>query len=61
MRARCRGRSLRAMDDAMRARYFDCHAASGLVVGDPLKQLVEFSRHNLVSDREPDRAAARST
>jgi chemotaxis protein methyltransferase CheR len=45
-------RSARALEPADRARYFrdeDC----GLVVGEPLRALVTFARHNLISDPFP--------
>jgi chemotaxis protein methyltransferase CheR len=45
-------RSARALGPADRARYFradDC----GLVVGGPLRALVTFARHNLISDPFP--------
>ena len=53
-------RSVRHVDDAMRARWFELRP-DGLVVGDAARSLVRFERHNLLSDPIPPRAERRST
>jgi chemotaxis methyl-accepting protein methylase len=47
-----RSRSVRDLDPALRERYFRPEA-DGLVVGDRLRALVAFARHNLVHDPFP--------
>jgi chemotaxis methyl-accepting protein methylase len=47
-----RGRSLAALDDTTRARHFDL-TGDGVAVGERLRRLVEFGRHNLVTDLRP--------
>ena len=47
-----RGRSLGALNDRTRARHCSL-TGDGVVVGERLKRLVEFGRHNLVSDTLP--------
>jgi len=45
-------RSVRALDAALRERYTS-EGPNGLVVGEPLRTLVTFARHNLVRDPFP--------
>ena len=47
-----RARSVRELDRAMRTRYFRAER-DGLVVGDQLRSIVRFERHNLVRDPFP--------
>jgi chemotaxis protein methyltransferase CheR len=49
---RYRGRTVRTLDDGMRERYF-VPDADGVAVGEPLRRMVEFRRHNLVNDPVP--------
>jgi chemotaxis protein methyltransferase CheR len=49
---RYRGRTVRTLDDRMRARYFVADG-DGLAVGAGLRRMVEFRRHNLVNDAVP--------
>ncbi len=51
-RGRYGRRALRALDPQIRKRYFT-PAEGGVVVGDALRELVEFRRHNLVLDPAP--------
>jgi chemotaxis protein methyltransferase CheR len=47
-------RSLRDVDGQLRERYLEAHDGAGsLVVGDSLRRLVTFERHNLVDDTAP--------
>jgi chemotaxis protein methyltransferase CheR len=52
-RGRYGRRALKALAPELRARYFDA-AVDGIEVGERLRQLVEFRRHNLVQDPLPD-------
>lgn len=52
---RYRGRTVRTLDDRMRERYF-VPDGDGLAVGEPLRRMVEFKRHNLVNDAVPGSA-----
>jgi chemotaxis protein methyltransferase CheR len=47
-----RSRSLRELDPAMRARYLRVEA-DGMIVGEQLRSLVRFARHNLIRDPFP--------
>jgi chemotaxis protein methyltransferase CheR len=47
-------RAVRALDPELRARYF-VPGGGGVVVGDALRRMVEFKRHNLVQDPAPVR------
>jgi chemotaxis protein methyltransferase CheR len=47
-----RGRTVRTLDERMRARYF-VPDGDGLAVGDALRRMVEFKRHNLVDGTLP--------
>jgi chemotaxis protein methyltransferase CheR len=49
---RYRGRTVRTLDDHMRDRYF-VPDGDGVAVGEPLRRMVEFRRHNLVNDSVP--------
>jgi chemotaxis protein methyltransferase CheR len=51
-RGRYGGRSVRQVDGPLRERHFD-HDGSQLLVGEPLRRLVAFRRHNLVTDTTP--------
>jgi chemotaxis protein methyltransferase CheR len=53
---RYRGRTVRTLDQRMRARYF-VPDGDGLAVGDVLSRMVEFRRHNLVDDSAPHPAS----
>jgi chemotaxis protein methyltransferase CheR len=55
---RYRGRTVRTLDDRMRGRYF-VPDADGLAVGEALRHIVEFRRHNLVNDPVPAPAGRR--
>jgi chemotaxis protein methyltransferase CheR len=55
---RYRGRTVRTLDDRMRERYF-VPDGEGLAVGEPLRRMVEFKRHNLVNDPVPGQAPGR--
>jgi chemotaxis protein methyltransferase CheR len=50
-----RGRTVRTLDDRMRERYF-VPDGDGLAVGETLRRIVEFKRHNLVNDPVPGAA-----
>jgi chemotaxis protein methyltransferase CheR len=52
-RARYGRRALRVLDRATRERYF-VPAGDGIAVAPPVRELVEFRRHNLVSEALPD-------
>jgi chemotaxis protein methyltransferase CheR len=49
---RYRGRTVRTLDERMRGRYF-VPDGDGLAVGEALRGMVEFRRHNLVNDAVP--------
>ena len=51
-----RGRTVRTLDERMRARYF-VPDGDGLAVGNALRRMVEFRRHNLVDDTVPHPAS----
>lgn len=51
-RGRYRERALREVDDVLRRRYFT-RPGNGYEVGDRLRRLVSFQRHNLVTDHTP--------
>ena len=53
-------RSLRELDPALRARYLRVDA-DGLIVGEQLRALVTFARHNLIRDPFPPLGQAPST
>jgi chemotaxis protein methyltransferase CheR len=55
---RYRGRTVRTLDDGMRERYF-VPDGDGVAVGEPLRRMVEFRRHNLVNDPVPAPAGRR--
>jgi chemotaxis methyl-accepting protein methylase len=49
------GRSVRALDPRLRRRYLEHQADDSYVVGDLLRGMVRFARHNLAADPFPPR------
>jgi chemotaxis protein methyltransferase CheR len=50
---RYRERAVRALEEPLRGRYLDPQAGGGYLVGEALRALVRFRRHNLAKDRIP--------
>jgi chemotaxis protein methyltransferase CheR len=50
---RYRERAVRALDDGLRLRYLQRQADDTYLVGDPLRRLVRYRRHNLARDPLP--------
>jgi chemotaxis protein methyltransferase CheR len=50
---RYRERAVRALDGRLLRRYFECPPGGGYLVGDDLRGLVRFRRHNLARDSLP--------